>query len=204
METAVVTGWFWVLYADTSTGCDVIARGVRAYPNPPAARAAARALAGTGPAQVLSVQDARCCWPWCLYGGGGGEGLTDGEELVDLAVVPQVRLVELAGCLHDVEDQAQLGEHPPHGLVDPGAARQRGHGLVEAHVLGSDPDPVAGRGRRLRRLHGLPDPVHLRRRGARRALHRRELQDPPDAVQVPHVVHVEQPDEHAAVQLVHQ
>src|SRR6266511_3661770 len=101
METAVVTGWFWVLYADTSIG----------------------RVEGAG------------------QGRRGGEGLTDGEELVDLAVVPQVRLVELAGCLHDVEDQAQLGEHPPHGLVDPGAARQRGHGLVEAHVLGSDPDP---------------------------------------------------------------
>ncbi len=73
METAVVTGWFWVLYADTSTGCDVIARGVRAYPNPPAARAAARALAGTGPAQVLSVQDADGCWRWCLYGDDGAE-----------------------------------------------------------------------------------------------------------------------------------
>src|SRR5262245_27759117 len=73
MQTAVVTGWFWVLYADTSTGCDVIARGVRAYPDPPAARAAAHALAGTEPAQVLSVQDADGCWRWRLYGEDGAE-----------------------------------------------------------------------------------------------------------------------------------
>jgi hypothetical protein len=73
METAVITEWSWVLYAGTSTGCDVIARSARAYPDPPAARAAARALASTSPAQILSVQDPDGFWRWRLYGDDGAE-----------------------------------------------------------------------------------------------------------------------------------
>jgi hypothetical protein len=63
--------WSWVLYADTSTGCDLIARSARAYPDPFTARAAAHALAGASPAQVWSVQDPDGSWQWCLYGADG-------------------------------------------------------------------------------------------------------------------------------------
>jgi hypothetical protein len=81
--TVVRTGWSWVLYAETSTGCDVIARGARAYPDPPAARAGVRALSGTSPAQIQSVQDPDGRWRWRLYGDDGAEAAVSASRFDD-------------------------------------------------------------------------------------------------------------------------
>jgi hypothetical protein len=137
METAVVTGWFWVLYADTSTGCDLIARGVRAYPDPPAARAAARALADTGAEQVLSVQDADGCWRWRLYGDDGAEAAVSAGRFAQ-AHASYVDISRLLRVLRRLPLRVGLWEagRPP--------APAPGWGVIRPGPGGSVPAPSDG------------------------------------------------------------
>lgn len=67
----------------------------------------------------------------------------------NLLVAGEVRLVEAARVVHDVERQPQLGEHAAHQVVGAGAARQSGQRLVEVDVRGRAVRPPAVRRRPL-------------------------------------------------------
>jgi hypothetical protein len=112
----------WRLVRRTPQGADVLARGVRAYPDEHACRYAAAALGRAGAEAMLTVQEADGHWRWVVVGP-DGEPLAESPAVLRNAAACERALAELrrelarAGLAEPPHAEPPHAE-PPHAVPD--------------------------------------------------------------------------------------